>query len=126
MTLEDLASLPLDIRMVTDEMIEALFHYDKNSHYQEYQRQKRRPRSVRAVERDDPDKVVTVYADGSREIVFETGVRKEIFESGYSIIHFKNQDVKQVGLWLRRNCPTAPCCTSSRTRTWSRSPSPAR
>ena len=40
-------------------------------------------------------KVHRRYADGRREIVFVNGVRREIWEDGYSVVYFSNGDLKQ-------------------------------
>jgi len=44
-----------------------------------------------------PDgKVVKFYENNKREVIFPSGVRKEIFNDGYQIIYFNNKDIKQV------------------------------
>ena len=35
------------------------------------------------------------YSDGRREIIFQNGVRREIWEDGYSVVYFSNGDIKQ-------------------------------
>ena len=40
-------------------------------------------------------KIVRWYANQKKEIIFRKGVRKEIFPDGYTIVYFKNQDIKQ-------------------------------
>jgi len=43
-----------------------------------------------------PDgKVITVFADGKKEIQFPNGVRKEVFPDDFTIIYFTNNDIKQ-------------------------------
>lgn len=37
-----------------------------------------------------------MFADGKKEVLFANGVRREIFENGYTIVHFTNKDIKQV------------------------------
>ena len=43
-------------------------------------------------------KIIKFYEDGGREIVFPSGVRKEIKLDGYQIVYFTNKDIKQVKL----------------------------
>ena len=40
-------------------------------------------------------KVHKRYSDGRREIIFQNGVRREIWEDGYSVVYFSNGDLKQ-------------------------------
>ena len=40
-------------------------------------------------------KIVRWFANQKKEIIFRKGVRKEIFPDGYTIVYFKNQDIKQ-------------------------------
>jgi len=42
------------------------------------------------------DKTINLYNDDKKEIIFKSGVRKEIFKDGYQIIHFVNGDIKQI------------------------------
>ena len=41
------------------------------------------------------DKIIKIYNDNKKEIIFPSGVRKEIFKDGYQIIYFVNGDIKQ-------------------------------
>jgi len=41
------------------------------------------------------DKIIKIYDDNKKEILFPSGVRKEIFNDGYQIIYFVNGDIKQ-------------------------------
>ena len=41
------------------------------------------------------DKIINLYNNNKKEILFPSGVRKEIFEDGHQIIHFVNGDIKQ-------------------------------
>ena len=41
------------------------------------------------------DKLINLYNDNKKEIIFASGVRKEIFEDGYQIVYFVNGDIKQ-------------------------------
>ena len=41
------------------------------------------------------DKIINIYTDNKKEIIFPSGVRKEIFEDGFQIIYFINGDIKQ-------------------------------
>ena len=41
------------------------------------------------------DKIINIYDDNKKEIIFPSGVRKEIYKDGYQIIFFTNGDIKQ-------------------------------
>ena len=41
------------------------------------------------------DKIINLYNNNKKEILFPSGVRKEIFEDGHQIIYFINGDIKQ-------------------------------
>ena len=41
------------------------------------------------------DKLINIYNENKKEIIFSSGVRKEIFEDGHQIIFFVNGDIKQ-------------------------------
>jgi hypothetical protein len=41
-------------------------------------------------------KIVKFYDNDKREVIFPSGVRKEIFADGYQIVYFNNKDIKQV------------------------------
>lgn len=44
-----------------------------------------------------PDgKIVKFYDNDKREVIFPSGVRKEIFADGYQTVYFNNKDIKQV------------------------------
>ena len=48
-----------------------------------------------------PDgKIINFFINDKREIIFPSGVRKEIFSDGYSIVYFVNKDIKQVKIFL--------------------------
>ena len=40
-------------------------------------------------------KIINIYSNNKKEIIFQSGVRKEIYEDGYQIVHFMNGDIKQ-------------------------------
>ena len=40
-------------------------------------------------------KIINLYTNNKREIIFESGIRKEIFDDGYYIVYFINGDLKQ-------------------------------
>ena len=40
-------------------------------------------------------KTIYIYSHNKKEIVFKSGVRKEIFNDGYQLVHFPNGDIKQ-------------------------------
>ena len=37
-----------------------------------------------------------MYANGKKEVIFPNGVKREIYENNYTIVHFTNSDIKQV------------------------------
>lgn len=41
-------------------------------------------------------KVIRMYSNDKREIIFQSGVRKELYKEGYQIIYFTNGDIKQI------------------------------
>ena len=44
---------------------------------------------------DNDGKIINIYDDNKKEIIFKSGVRKEIYIDGYQLIHFPNGDIKQ-------------------------------
>ena len=40
-------------------------------------------------------KIINIYENNKKEILFQSGVRKEIFSDGYQLINFPNGDMKQ-------------------------------
>ena len=43
-----------------------------------------------------------MYSDRSKELIYDNGTKKITLENGYSIVYFKNGDIKQVLLLLFR------------------------
>ena len=41
-------------------------------------------------------KTVKIYSNKAKEIIFPSGVKKQIFPDGYQIIFFNNKDIKQI------------------------------
>ena len=41
------------------------------------------------------EKKIKFYTDNKKEVLFPSGVRKEIYNDGYQIVHFVNGDIKQ-------------------------------
>ena len=41
-------------------------------------------------------KIINIYSNNKVEVIFNSGVKKEIFEDGYQIVHFSNGDLKQI------------------------------
>lgn len=77
MKLSDLCKIPLSIKMVTDEMIRNLFRCQNHPDYRRYLELVSRPRTKINTNRNPVEKKVTnVYADGGKEVIFDTGVRK--------------------------------------------------
>ena len=44
----------------------------------------------------DDNKIIKTYSNNKVEILFPSGLRKEIFEDGYQITYFTNKDIKQI------------------------------
>ena len=44
---------------------------------------------------DSDGKIINIYNNNKKEIIFKSGVRKEIFMDGYQLVHFPNGDMKQ-------------------------------
>ena len=40
-------------------------------------------------------KKINIYADNRKEIIFKSGVKKEIYQDGYQLVYFPNGDMKQ-------------------------------
>lgn len=98
MKLSDLTKINLSIKMVTDQMIDSLFKLEKNLQYRKYQQIKNSPsRTIVNTNRNVKNSCVTnIYSDRSKQLVYDNGTRKESFENGYSVVYFKNGDIKQV------------------------------
>ena len=48
---------------------------------------------INTVEQDG--KIINIYDNNKKEIIFKSGVRKEIFMDGYQLVYFPNGDMKQ-------------------------------
>lgn len=35
-----------------------------------------------------------MYQNGKKEVIFHNGVKREVFQDGYIVVHFMNKDVK--------------------------------
>ena len=44
---------------------------------------------------ESDEKKIKLYTDNKKEVLFPSGVRKEIYNDGYQIVHFVNGDIKQ-------------------------------
>ena len=42
------------------------------------------------------DKIINLYTNDKKEIIFKSGVKKEIYHDGHQIIYFVNGDLKQI------------------------------
>ena len=42
------------------------------------------------------DKIINLYTNDKKEIIFKSGVKKEIYQDGHQIIYFSNGDIKQI------------------------------
>ncbi|MCQ2818891.1 MAG: hypothetical protein MJ252_16620 [archaeon] len=51
---------------------------------------------IKTVEKNDKNMVVNLYTNNKRELIFQSGVKKEIFGDGYQIVYFTNGDMKQI------------------------------
>lgn len=47
-------------------------------------------------QKNNEGKIINYYDNGKKEIIFKSGVKKEVFNDGYLIIQFNNGDIKQV------------------------------
>ena len=41
-------------------------------------------------------KIINIYSNNKLEVIFKSGVKKEIFEDGFQIVNFTNGDLKQI------------------------------
>ena len=48
---------------------------------------------IKTIETDE--KKINIYNDNKKEVLFPSGVRKEIFNDGYQLVYFTNGDIKQ-------------------------------
>jgi len=46
-------------------------------------------------EKTPDNKTIRVFANGKKEIIFPTGVRREFHPDGYKVIFFDNKDIRQ-------------------------------
>lgn len=77
MKLSDLLKIPLNIKMVTNEMINNLFRSQNNEEYKKYLEIIRKPRNkVHSTRNANEKKTTNIYADGGREMIFDNGVKK--------------------------------------------------
>jgi len=60
-------------------------------------------------------KILKFYENNKKEVIFQSGVRKEIHDDGYTIVWFSNNDIKQVIYLFTRHSRTERLCTSSQT-----------
>ena len=47
-------------------------------------------------------KILKIFENNKKEVIFPSGMRKEIYPDGYTIVFFGNKDIKQVILILKR------------------------
>jgi hypothetical protein len=67
MKLSDLVKIPLNIKMVTDRMIDNLFRSENNPEYKKYLELTRKPRNRIHTSRSAAERKTTnVYADGGK------------------------------------------------------------
>jgi len=55
---------------------------------------------VAKTEKTNDGKIIKQYENGKREIIFPSGVIKEIHPDGYHIVFFSNKDIKQVKFYF--------------------------
>ena len=108
MTLSDLTKIDLSIKMVTDQMISSLFRYETNIEYRRYLQIVKAPgRTVVNSARNTKNQyLANLYNDHSKQHIYDNGTRKETLENGFSIVYFKNGDIKQVFYLTFRPFPT--------------------
>jgi len=51
------------------------------------------------------DYTAKLYSDRSKELIYDNGTRKVTQENGYSIVYFKNGDIKQVFFVISQTLP---------------------
>jgi hypothetical protein len=119
MKLSDLIKQPISIKMVNDQMI-SLFRCEHNPDYIKYIQSTSSPtRTVVNSTRNNANSYTAkLYSDRTKELVYDNGTRKVSCENGFSIVYFKNGDIKQVIGLLYRPFPTRLCCIISRKRKW--------
>lgn len=122
MKLSDLTKIDLSIKMVNEKMINALFKYQNNIEYRKYMQTVNSPsRTIVNTTRNTKNNFVTnLYNDRSKELVYDNGTKKVTLESGFTIVYFKNGDIKQVHHSKFRPFQTAQCFTTSNKKTWTR------
>jgi hypothetical protein len=60
-------------------------------------------------------KILKFYENNKKEVIFQSGLRKEIHEDGYTIVWFTNNDIKQVIYLFTRHFQMEKLCTSFQT-----------
>lgn len=58
----------------------------------------RAAKNVRLIKQDftDDGKVIKYFENNKKEIIFPSGVKKELFPDGYQVTYFNNKDIKQI------------------------------
>ena len=51
-------------------------------------------------ERTNDGKMINIYEDDKREVLFTSGVKKQLFPDGYQVVYFTNKDIKQVNYYF--------------------------
>jgi hypothetical protein len=83
----------------------SILNYAENFHEQEepkteknFRKNEENSQAIKIVSNEeDPEKrTQKVYPDGTREIVFSNGVKKEIRPDGFVVVRFRNNDVKEI------------------------------
>lgn len=85
---------------------EDLFYYNNNLRYKLYEKEKEENLQELVRREEQEGKVHLYYQDGKKEIIFDSGIHKEvlkkkililqIYTDGYTVVHFINNDVKQL------------------------------
>lgn len=75
------------------------YDFDSNDHYQAYIDVQNLPEdkqpTLESSRTTAKGKVINQYSNGRQEQILTNGSIKEIFEDGYQVIHFNNEDVRQ-------------------------------
>ena len=72
------------------------YRFNTNKYYLEFLEENKKRRKLLKKEILDDGRIQNIYEGNVVEVVFPNGARRKNFPKGYSIVHFANEDVKQV------------------------------
>lgn len=72
------------------------FKYNSNKFYKMYIDNLKEPRKLIKHTPLGDGKVQNIYDNNVQEVIFPNGAKRETFPNGYSIVHFVNNDIKQI------------------------------